>query len=84
MRYLALTAALLHTFTAAIEDPAFNITAISARNGASRLECWQLDVKPELSRAAVNYDLGEFGDGFVGILPPRTLSGTLSNAQAVQ
>lgn len=87
MRPIALAAAaLLHTVFAACQGPpAFNITAISAKNNASRLECWQLDAEPVFSRAATNFDLGEFGDGFVGILAPRTTSdGTLTNAQTVQ
>ena len=87
MKCPTLAAALfLHTLSAACQGPpAFNITAISAKNNASRLECWQLDAEPVFSRAATNFDLGEFGDSFVGILPPRTTSdGTLTNAQVVQ
>lgn len=75
---------LLHFLTAAAPTPAFNLTAISAANNASRLECWQLAAEPNFSRAAVNFDLGELGDSFVGIIPPRTSGGTLSNAQVVQ
>ncbi|KAK3709680.1 hypothetical protein LTR37_010707 [Vermiconidia calcicola] len=82
--YCALAVALLHVLTAACQTPAFNVTAISAKDNASRLQCWQLDAKPELSRAAVNFDLGEFDKSFVGIIPPQTTGGTLSNAQAVQ
>lgn len=81
-----IAAALLHGLSASCQEgpTAFNITAISAANQASRLECWQLDAEPNFSRAAVNFDLGDFSDGFVGILPPRTTSGTLSNAASVQ
>lgn len=77
---------LLYGVCAACHGPsAFNITAISAKNDVSRLECWQLDAEPELSRAATNFDLGEFSGGFVGILPPHTTSsGTLTNAQTLQ
>lgn len=62
----------------------FNITAISAFNNASRLECWQLAAAPVFGRGAVNFDLGDFDSAFVGILPPNTTSGTLSNAVRVQ
>lgn len=82
-----LAAALLHPLGAYCQTgpTAFNVTAISAKDQASRLECWQLDAEPDFSRAAVNFDLGDFSDGFVGILPPRTSgSGTLSNAATVQ
>lgn len=75
---------LLHFLSVAAQTPAFNLTAISAANNASRLECWQLTTEPNFRRAAVNFDLGELTDSFVGIIPPRTSSGTLSNAQAVQ
>lgn len=61
-----------------------NITAISAANNAARLECWQLDAPPVLGRGAVNYDIGDFEGAFVGIIPPNTTSGTLSNAVHVQ
>ena len=84
MSYITLAVVLLHIISAACQDPACNITSVSAKNDASRLECWQLDPEPRSSRAAVNFDHGEFADSFVGILPPRTSSGTLSNAQAVQ
>lgn len=87
-RAAVVVAALLHALGVSCQQgpPAFNVTAISAKDQASRLECWQLDAEPDLSRAAVNYDLGDFKDGFVGILPPRTTSsdGTLSNAASVQ
>lgn len=85
-RFNFAAAVLLHSVAAICQGPpAFNITAISARNQASRLECWQLDAEPDFSRAATNFDLGTPGESFVGILPPRTSSdGTLTNAQAVQ
>jgi hypothetical protein len=62
----------------------FNITAISAANNASRLECWQLASPPMLGRGAVNFALGDFDQAFVGIIPPNTTSGTVSNAAQVQ
>jgi len=63
---------------------AFNITAISAANNASRLECWQLDAAPVIGRGAVNFDLGNFTNSFVGIIPPNTTTGTIGNAATVQ
>ena len=83
---MLVAAALLHvSFAACQGPPAFNVTAISAKHNASRLECWQLDSEPDFSRAATNFDLGSFGDSFVGILAPNTTTaGTLSNAQVVQ
>ncbi|GAB7337365.1 hypothetical protein MBLNU457_g2713t1 [Dothideomycetes sp. NU457] len=63
---------------------AFNITAISAANNASRLECWQLDATPTVGRGAVNFDLGNFTNSFVGIIPPNTTTGTIGNAATVQ
>ena len=77
-------ALLMHVLSATCQAPAFNITAISAENQASRLECWQLDSEPMLGRGAVNFALGSFNGSFVGIIPPRTSSGTLSNAAMVQ
>jgi hypothetical protein len=66
------------------QAPSLNITAISAFNNASRLECWQLAAPPILGRGAVNFDIGDFDGAFVGIIPPNTTSGTLSNAVQVQ
>jgi hypothetical protein len=66
------------------QAPSLNITAISAANNASRLECWQLAAPPSLGRGAVNFDIGDFDGAFVGIIPPNTTSGTLSNAVQVQ
>jgi hypothetical protein len=66
------------------QAPSLNITAISAANNASRLECWQLAAPPSLGRGAVNFDIGDFDGAFVGIISPNTTSGTLSNAVQVQ
>ncbi|ORX94674.1 hypothetical protein BCR34DRAFT_579817 [Clohesyomyces aquaticus] len=63
---------------------AFNITAISAANNASRLECWQLAAPPISGRGAVNFALGDFDQAFVGIIPPNTTAGTINNAEQVQ
>ncbi|KAF2499831.1 hypothetical protein BU16DRAFT_454117 [Lophium mytilinum] len=63
----------------------FNLTALSAFNGASRLECWALDSIPKLGRGAANYDIGNFSNAFIGVLPPRTYaSSTISHAPVVQ
>lgn len=75
------TAALLIT---ACISAGLNITAISAANNAARLECWQLAAPPVLGRGAVNYDLGNLENAFLGIIPPNTTTGTLSNAVQVQ
>jgi hypothetical protein len=66
------------------QAPAFNITAISAANNASRLECWQLSAPPMLGRGAVNFALGDFDHAFIGIIPPSTTAGTINNAAQVQ
>lgn len=62
----------------------FNITAISAANNAARLECWQLSAQPVFGRGAVNFNLGDFDQAFIGIIPPNTTTGTISNAAQVQ
>jgi hypothetical protein len=79
-----LATALALVGTVAIQAIAFNIAAISAANQASRLECWQLAAPPSPGRGAVNFDLGDFNKAFVGILPPNTTTGTISNAVQVQ
>ena len=84
MKQSVIAAVLLQALGVACQAPAFNITAIWAKNNASRLECWQLDAEPQLGRGAVNFGLGEFGDSIVGIIPPKQTSGTLTNAVAVQ
>ena len=61
-----------------------NVTAISAANNASRLECWQLAAPPVFGRAAVNFDIGDSEGAFVGIIPPNTTAGTIGNAEQVQ
>ena len=63
---------------------ALNITAISAANNASRLECWQLSAPPMLGRGAVSFALGDSDQAFVGIIPPNTTAGTINNAPHVQ
>ncbi|EDU41466.1 small secreted protein [Pyrenophora tritici-repentis] len=63
----------------------FNITALTAANNASRLECWQLTAAPVLGGGGVNYALGDaFTQARLGIIPPNTTTGTLSNAPRIQ
>lgn len=62
----------------------FNITAISAFNNTARFECWQLAAPPVSGRGAVNFNLGNFENAFVGIIPPNTTAGTINNAAQVQ
>jgi hypothetical protein len=63
----------------------FKLTALSAFDNASRLECWALDSIPKAARGALNYDLGGFSDAFIGILPPRTYANaTITHAPAIQ
>jgi hypothetical protein len=49
-----------------------NVTAISAANGASTLECWSLSQPPKTFAGAANYPLGDFEGAFVGVIPPKT------------
>jgi hypothetical protein len=69
---------------AASQATSFNITAISAANNASRLECWQLAAPPVFGRAAVNFALGDIEGAFVGIIPPNTTAGTITNTERIQ
>lgn len=86
MRAFDLTVALVLAAARRVvgQTTSLNVTAISAANNASRLECWQLAARPVLGRGAVNFDLGDFNGAFIGIIPPNTTSGTLSNAVQVQ
>lgn len=52
-----------------------NVTAISATNGTSNLECWSLSSAPRNARGAANYDIGNFEGAFVGVIPPKTYIG---------
>ncbi|TID27802.1 60S ribosomal protein [Venturia nashicola] len=52
-----------------------NVTAISAANGVSVLECWSLSSPPQNARGAANYDIGNFENAFVGVIAPRTRIG---------
>jgi hypothetical protein len=84
MNYLLLATVLPFVSVVTSQATAFNLTAISAANNAARLECWQLDSPPNSGRGAVNFDLGDFGKSFVGIIPPNTTAGTINNAVQVQ
>jgi hypothetical protein len=52
-----------------------NVTAISAVNNASVLECWSLTNAPRLFAGAANYDIGNFTDSYIGVIPPKTYIG---------
>lgn len=84
MQFSLMNIVLVFANAVASQATAFNITAISAANNASRLECWQLDASPNAGRGAVNFDLGDFDQASVGILPPNATTGLLSNAPKVQ
>ncbi|KAF2190434.1 hypothetical protein K469DRAFT_656752 [Zopfia rhizophila CBS 207.26] len=75
----------LFATTASVQGPAYNITAISAFNNASRLECWTLPSIPGSGAGALTYDLGNFEKSFIGILPPRTYrNATITHAPSIQ
>lgn len=84
MKLSFLTTALALIRVVVSQATTFNITAISAANNAARLECWQLAAPPVFGRGAVNFDLGDFSQAFVGIIPPNTTTGTITNAAQVQ
>jgi len=60
-----------------------NVTAISAKNGASTLECWQLKSIPAGYASAANFPLGQVTNATFSIIPPRTYVG-LRQAPQVQ
>jgi hypothetical protein len=60
-----------------------NVTAISAINGASVLECWSLTAPPRNFAGAANYDIGNFENAFVGVIAPRTHIGP-AHAPSIQ
>ncbi|KAF2423101.1 hypothetical protein EJ08DRAFT_567761, partial [Tothia fuscella] len=52
-----------------------NVTAISAVNNASVLECWELTNPPRTFRGAANYDIGSFANAYIGVIAPKTYIG---------
>lgn len=86
---------LLHLFTIIMatdqsgsNPPTLNVTAISARNGASTIECWQLANPFKASTAAgvsgASFaQLGKAGPVSYALIPAR-FDGGLHNAPAVQ
>jgi hypothetical protein len=52
-----------------------NVTAISAVNNASVLECWSLANPPRSFAGAANYDIGDFTNSYIGVIPPKTYIG---------
>ncbi|OCL15472.1 hypothetical protein AOQ84DRAFT_278891 [Glonium stellatum] len=66
-------------------QPQFNLTAISFHDNSSRLECWAMAALPKLGAGAVNFPIGDFTGGSIGIIPPHTYSSsTIRHAPAVQ
>jgi hypothetical protein len=70
-----------------VTTPSLNITAISASNGASVLECWQLpgfvaSAQPGTS-GALNLFLGDLSNATYTVIPPR-FNGGIHNAPAAQ
>jgi hypothetical protein len=84
MQFSSVITTLVLIGRAVSQATAFNITAISAANNAARLECWQLASPPMSGRGAVNFNLGDFDNAFVGIIPPNTTTGTINNPPVVQ
>ncbi|KAF2661038.1 hypothetical protein K491DRAFT_587915 [Lophiostoma macrostomum CBS 122681] len=65
--------------------PQFNITALTTVNNASRLECWTLPSTPQFAAGATSYEIGNFSNSFIGILPARTYSNaTITHPRQVQ
>jgi len=60
-----------------------NVTAISGKNGASTLECWQLKSVAAGYASAANFPLGQVTNATFSIIPPRTYVG-LRQAPQVQ
>ncbi|KAF1983709.1 hypothetical protein K402DRAFT_396455 [Aulographum hederae CBS 113979] len=63
--------------------PPLNVTAISARDNISILECWQLATLPSIFAGAINFPLGAVEKASWAVIPPRTMVG-LHNAPYVQ
>jgi hypothetical protein len=66
---------LLALFAASGAAQGLNLTAISAANGESTLECWSLSAAPTIDRGAANYAVGDLDGAFLGVLPPKTYVG---------
>jgi len=70
-----------------ITTPSLNLTAISAANGASVLQCWQLPGFAASSSAgtvgALNLFLGDLSNATYTVIPPR-FNGGIHNAPAAQ
>lgn len=70
-----------------VTTPDLNLTAISAANGASTLECWQLPGVLASSGAgtvgALNLFLGDLSNATYTVIPPR-YNGGAHNAPAAQ
>jgi len=70
-----------------VTTPSLNLTAISAANGASQLECWQLPgVKASSDKGTIgslSLYLGDVANLTYTVLPPR-FDGGVHNAPAGQ
>jgi hypothetical protein len=80
---LATLIQLFHAQTPNTPSPALNLTAISASNGESVIECWALKSEPASFAAASNFYLGGVSNGTYSVIPPRTVVG-LHHAPYVQ
>lgn len=70
-----------------VTTPTLNLTAISAANGASTLECWQLPGVVASAGAgtvgALNLFLGDLSNATYTVIPSR-FNGGVHNAPAAQ
>lgn len=70
-----------------VTTPSLNLTAISAANGGSTLECWQLPGVVASAGAgtvgALNLFLGDLSNATYTVIPPR-FNGGVHNAPAAQ
>ncbi|KAF2673270.1 hypothetical protein BT63DRAFT_397038 [Microthyrium microscopicum] len=73
--YIISLLAFLSFFAGSGAEQGLNITAISAANGESTLECWNLFSPPGDFAGAANYPIGNFEGAFIGVLPPQTYIG---------
>jgi hypothetical protein len=70
-----------------LTTPSLNLTTISASNGASTLECWQLPGFKTSAQAgtsgALNLFLGELSNATYTVIPSR-FNGGIHNAPSAQ
>lgn len=80
---LATLAQLFYAQIPNTSPPTLNLTAISASNGESVIECWALKSKPASFAAASNFYLGGVSNSTYSVIPPHTVVG-LHHAPNVQ